>query len=132
MTFGTHPLDRKVHLKFSVIKSHSPYNVIIGRSGLCQLGAMVSTVHSMMKFPTPRGVATVSSERKEMLECLNIDRELETEQVEREKKERRVEINDAYPDQCVIIGGSLQPRYQEQLQEILKKNVDVFAGPRTT
>ncbi|GKF83125.1 hypothetical protein Tco_0244781, partial [Tanacetum coccineum] len=40
---------RMVTMEFVVVKSHSPYNVILGRTGLRSLGAVASTIHSMRK-----------------------------------------------------------------------------------
>ncbi|GJR01693.1 reverse transcriptase domain-containing protein [Tanacetum coccineum] len=38
-----------VMMEFAVVKSHSPYNVILGRTGLRSLGAVASTIHSRME-----------------------------------------------------------------------------------
>ncbi|XP_071704224.1 uncharacterized protein [Rutidosis leptorrhynchoides] len=54
---------RTVALNFVVVRSQSKYNIIMGREAICEFGAIVSTVHGMMKFPTPLGVATVFSDR---------------------------------------------------------------------
>ncbi|PWA56622.1 hypothetical protein CTI12_AA416370 [Artemisia annua] len=56
-------------MKFSVIRSASPYNIILGRSGLRELRAIPSTLHAMMKFPTPRGIATLVTRAAIILEC---------------------------------------------------------------
>ncbi|GJU04635.1 reverse transcriptase domain-containing protein [Tanacetum coccineum] len=40
-------------MKFTVIPAPSPYNIILGRPGLRQLRAIPSTIHGIMKFPTP-------------------------------------------------------------------------------
>ncbi|PWA61706.1 hypothetical protein CTI12_AA373500 [Artemisia annua] len=56
-------------MKFSVIRSASPYNIILGRSGLRELRAIPSTLHAMMKFPTPRGIATLVTRAATILEC---------------------------------------------------------------
>ena len=53
--FGDDGLFRKTIMKFCVVRSPSPYNVILGRTGLKGLRAIPSTIHSMIKFPTPRG-----------------------------------------------------------------------------
>ncbi|GKE64372.1 reverse transcriptase domain-containing protein, partial [Tanacetum coccineum] len=57
--FGSEGLCRRTTMKFTVIRAPSPYNVILGRTGLRALRAIPSTIHSMMKFPTPRGIATL-------------------------------------------------------------------------
>ncbi|PWA58841.1 hypothetical protein CTI12_AA288700 [Artemisia annua] len=62
--FGDGGLSRKTTMKFTVIRAPSPYNVILGRSGLKALQAIPSTIHAMMKFPTPRGIATIYGARQ--------------------------------------------------------------------
>ncbi|KAD3067732.1 hypothetical protein E3N88_35612 [Mikania micrantha] len=52
---------RTVYLTFYIVKAPSKYNAILGRPGIRALRALVSTVHGAIKFPTPTGVATVSS-----------------------------------------------------------------------
>nr|GEW79782.1 hypothetical protein [Tanacetum cinerariifolium] len=50
---------RMVIMEFVVVKCHSPYNVILGRTRMRSLGAMASSIHSMIKFPTANGIATM-------------------------------------------------------------------------
>ena len=57
--FGSDGLCARTTMKFIVLPSSSPYNIILGRSGLKKLRAIPSTIHAMMKFPTPRGIATL-------------------------------------------------------------------------
>jgi hypothetical protein len=56
--------QRQVIMNFLIIRSPSSHNVILGRPGLCALGAVVSTVHSMIQFPTPNGVVTLQSNQE--------------------------------------------------------------------
>nr|GEW46781.1 reverse transcriptase domain-containing protein [Tanacetum cinerariifolium] len=81
--FGSEGLCKRTTMKFTVIRSHSPYNVILGRTGLRALRAIPSTIHSIMKFPTPRGIAALVTSSVIISEC----RRLEKKQlVEEEKK----------------------------------------------
>ncbi|GJT96695.1 hypothetical protein Tco_1092213 [Tanacetum coccineum] len=57
--FGGDGLYRRAIMKFTVISNPSPYNIILGHPGLKQLRAIPSTIHEMMKFPTPWGIATL-------------------------------------------------------------------------
>nr|GEV56682.1 hypothetical protein [Tanacetum cinerariifolium] len=52
-------LCRRTSMKFIVVRAPLPCNIILGRHGLKTLRAISSTVHSMMKFPTQNGVATL-------------------------------------------------------------------------
>ncbi|GJU71624.1 reverse transcriptase domain-containing protein, partial [Tanacetum coccineum] len=67
--FGGSGRCRRAIMKFTVIPSPSPYNIILGRPSLKQLRAVPSTIHGMMKFPTPWGVATVVSQMPVVFEC---------------------------------------------------------------
>nr|GFA27914.1 reverse transcriptase domain-containing protein [Tanacetum cinerariifolium] len=53
--FGNGGLCRRTSMKFIVVRAPSPYNIILGRPGLKTLRAILSTIHLMMKFPTPKG-----------------------------------------------------------------------------
>ncbi|XP_077216015.1 uncharacterized protein LOC143850674 [Tasmannia lanceolata] len=50
--FGTYPLQRTVMTTFLVVDVPFAYSAIIGRPALRDLGAVVSTPHLKMKFPT--------------------------------------------------------------------------------
>lgn len=51
-----------VHLRFSVIRLPSKYNVILGKSGLKALRA--STLHGYLKFHIPKNVATIRPRKR--------------------------------------------------------------------
>uniref|UniRef100_A0A0D3AGQ8 Uncharacterized protein n=1 Tax=Brassica oleracea var. oleracea TaxID=109376 RepID=A0A0D3AGQ8_BRAOL len=42
--------------KFLVVDCDSSYNMILGRSWIHGMGALPSTLHQMVKFPTPWGI----------------------------------------------------------------------------
>ncbi|XP_071718897.1 uncharacterized protein [Rutidosis leptorrhynchoides] len=69
VTLGKPPLRRTSNIEFLVVKANSQYNIILGRTALMTFGAVTSTVHGMMKFPTPGGVATLYAERQKSIEC---------------------------------------------------------------
>nr|GEW94036.1 hypothetical protein [Tanacetum cinerariifolium] len=57
-----------------IIKCHSSYNIIIGRTGMRSLRAVGSTIYSMIKFPTKQGVATIETSREALRECKHLER----------------------------------------------------------
>nr|GEX09744.1 hypothetical protein [Tanacetum cinerariifolium] len=59
---------------FFIVKCHSPYNVIIRRTGMRSLGAVGSTIHSMIKFPTNNGFAMMRTSKEALWECKQIER----------------------------------------------------------
>ncbi|GJV00866.1 reverse transcriptase domain-containing protein [Tanacetum coccineum] len=64
VTMGESERLRTIPMEFTVVKSHSPYNVILGRTGLRSLGAVASTIYSMIKFPIANGIATMTTKKK--------------------------------------------------------------------
>nr|GEY35986.1 reverse transcriptase domain-containing protein [Tanacetum cinerariifolium] len=118
----------KAWMNFMVVKSLSPYNGIIGRSGLKAIQAVPSTVHGMLKFPTEEGIVTIRSSLLIPSECALIDTSSVTP---REKRTRpanlTVTIHPNFPDQEVVVGGSLSDRGRTELCSLLKKNLDIFA-----
>ncbi|XP_071729137.1 uncharacterized protein [Rutidosis leptorrhynchoides] len=50
-------LVRSTTVEFDVVRSYSKYNVLLGRTTLQKLRAIPSTVHGLIKFPTPLGIA---------------------------------------------------------------------------
>nr|GFC32779.1 reverse transcriptase domain-containing protein [Tanacetum cinerariifolium] len=89
----------KAWMNFMVVKSMSPYNGIIGRSGLKATQAVPSTVHGMLKFPVDGGIATIRSTMLIPNECASE----------------------------VVIGGWLSDKGRTELCSVLKKNLDIFA-----
>nr|GEY32557.1 reverse transcriptase domain-containing protein [Tanacetum cinerariifolium] len=109
-------------------ESLSPYNGIIGRPGLKAIQAVPSTVHGMLKFPTEEGIVTIRSSLLIPAECASVD----TSSVTSEEKKARptnltVPQHPNFPDQEVVVGGSLSDKGRTELCSLLKKNLDIFA-----
>ncbi|GKF85889.1 hypothetical protein Tco_0253716, partial [Tanacetum coccineum] len=60
-------------MEFTVVKSLSPYNALLGRTGMRNLGVVASNIHLMMKFLTSNGIATISTTRETLRECRKIE-----------------------------------------------------------
>ncbi|GKE20345.1 reverse transcriptase domain-containing protein [Tanacetum coccineum] len=73
VTMGELGKLRTVMMEFAIVKIYSPYNVILGRTGLRSLGAVASTIHSMIKFPTANGIATMTTKREIHQECRRME-----------------------------------------------------------
>ncbi|GJU03163.1 hypothetical protein Tco_1113501 [Tanacetum coccineum] len=58
---GDAPLARRETLKFVIVRSDSPYNMLLGRTTMQKIGIVVSTVHEAIKFHTAKGIETVFS-----------------------------------------------------------------------
>ncbi|GKD42110.1 hypothetical protein Tco_1266755 [Tanacetum coccineum] len=107
VTMGEQNNIQTVMMEFAVVKCHCPYNVILGRTGMRSLGAMASTIHSMIKLLTANGVATMG------------------------EKTLGGTVNDHYPDQPITIRGNLSMECQAKLIKVLRKNANAFAWTPT-
>ncbi|XP_072060238.1 uncharacterized protein [Arachis hypogaea] len=70
-TFGKGVKSKTLSINFIVVDVGSAYNVLIGRTTLNRLGAVVSTPHLCMKFPTPEGITTIRGDQKLARKCYN-------------------------------------------------------------
>ncbi|GJW57780.1 hypothetical protein Tco_0104511 [Tanacetum coccineum] len=73
VTIGESERLQTIPMEFPFVKSHSPYNVILGRTGLKSLGAVASTIHSMIKFPTSNGIVTMTTKKETLYECQRME-----------------------------------------------------------
>jgi len=65
-TFGRGNKTKKIKIRYLVVDASTSYNVLLGRSSLNKLGAIVSTPHLAMKFPTEKGeISTVYVNQKD-------------------------------------------------------------------
>ncbi|GJU57913.1 reverse transcriptase domain-containing protein [Tanacetum coccineum] len=130
--FGSGGLRRRTSMKFIVVQAPSPYNIILGRPGLKTLRAIPSTIHSMMKFPTPKEVATLVTWMIIIAEYRRLEKKQMVEE-ENPKRKRKVAIteevlvNPSFSDQQVTIGGGLSEAGKDQLKSLLRDNMGVFA-----
>ncbi|GJW49700.1 hypothetical protein Tco_0091051 [Tanacetum coccineum] len=69
VTFISEGFCRRMMMKFMMVKASSPYNIILERTKMRELRAVSSTIHAMMKFPTPRVMATLVARTTSVFEC---------------------------------------------------------------
>nr|GEY75571.1 hypothetical protein [Tanacetum cinerariifolium] len=128
VTIGDITYSTKVWMNFMIVNSLSPYNGIIRRPGLKAIQAVRSTVHEMLKFPTKEGIVTICSSLLIPAECTSIDT---SSPLPKEKETRptnlTVPLHPNFPDQKVVVGGSLSDKGRTELCALLKKNLDIFA-----
>ncbi|GJR55428.1 reverse transcriptase domain-containing protein [Tanacetum coccineum] len=74
VTMGETERNKTVLMEFAIVKCHSPYNVIIGRTGMRSLRAVGSTIHSMIKFLTNQGIVTMETSREALWECRQLEK----------------------------------------------------------
>nr|GEV38427.1 reverse transcriptase domain-containing protein [Tanacetum cinerariifolium] len=127
VTIGDVTHSTKAWMNIMIVKSLSPYNGIIKRAGLKAIQAVPSTVHEMLKFPTKEGIVTIRNSLLIPAECASIDTSSATP---KEKKTRpanlTVTLHPNFPDQEVVVRGSLSDKGRTELCALLKKNLDIF------
>ncbi|XP_077231892.1 uncharacterized protein LOC143865045 [Tasmannia lanceolata] len=69
VSFGTYPLQKTIMTTFMVVDIPFTYSAIIGRPALRDLGAVVSTPHLKMKFPTQTGIGEVRGQHMMARQC---------------------------------------------------------------
>ncbi|KAM1304506.1 hypothetical protein ACFX2I_021903 [Malus domestica] len=70
-TIGTGPYTATITTNFLVVDCPTAYNVILGRTGINDLKAMVSTHMLLMKFPTPYGNGYIREDQLSARSCYN-------------------------------------------------------------
>nr|GEV04936.1 hypothetical protein [Tanacetum cinerariifolium] len=63
VTIGDADHSTRAWTNFMIVRSLSPYNGIIGRPGIKETQAVLSTAHGMLKFPVDRGIVTIHRSR---------------------------------------------------------------------
>ncbi|XP_072065654.1 uncharacterized protein [Arachis hypogaea] len=143
-TFGKGNQSRTLKIDYIVVDVSSAYNALIGRITLNQLGAIVSTPHLCMKFPTTKGIATIKADQKMARRCYNESLNLrgrgeefhtielggvqrrEELRPEPEGEVEKVQIGDT-SDKTTNIGMILKGNAKELLVQFLRDNIDLFA-----
>ncbi|GJT60432.1 reverse transcriptase domain-containing protein [Tanacetum coccineum] len=66
--------SKAITMDFMVVRAPSPYNVILGRPGMRQLGAIASTIHSLIKFSLESSIAIIRGDVPHQSRCIQISR----------------------------------------------------------
>ncbi|GKC80930.1 hypothetical protein Tco_1136647 [Tanacetum coccineum] len=120
--------SQTIVVDFMIIRALLPYNTILGRSGLMKLGAVVSTLHSLMKFRTKEGIAIVRGEKLQTNICNQISQKRDhTEETSDTEGVEHIVVNDEHLHQTLAIACNLPKTLKEKLRELLRSNKDIFA-----
>ncbi|XP_068461731.1 uncharacterized protein [Phaseolus vulgaris] len=147
-TFGRGNKTKKIKIRYLVVDATTSYNVLLGRSSLNKLGAIVSTPHLAMKFPTEKcEITTVYVNQKDARECYaaglkmnlranhdtermvamaDLDPRINDERIE-PKEETTVVVLGQDEKQCTYVSGSLPKELLSKFITVLRNNKDLFA-----
>uniref|UniRef100_A0A2N9HBP5 Integrase catalytic domain-containing protein n=1 Tax=Fagus sylvatica TaxID=28930 RepID=A0A2N9HBP5_FAGSY len=95
---------------FFVLNAFSPYNAILGRPWLHRMGAVPSTLHQRLRFPTPQGNKEGSEERLPQEKCA--------------EKLVPVFVTKGEDRRQFLIGESLTGEHRKQLLTLLEEYQD--------
>nr|XP_023929875.1 uncharacterized protein LOC112041189 [Quercus suber] len=119
-----------VELDFIVVDAYSPYTALVGRPWIHALGAVPSTLHQKVKYPSEGQIREIRGDQSVARQCLQLQsRGLPCEGPDegtRCEDLTKVVIGDD-PDRFFQVGSQLPLREKEELIEFLKRNLDVFA-----
>ncbi|GKE36873.1 reverse transcriptase domain-containing protein [Tanacetum coccineum] len=74
VTMGRAGRSKTMLMDFAIIKCRSLYNVIIGRTIMRSLGAVGSTIYSLIKFSSNQEIVTMETSREALWECRQLER----------------------------------------------------------
>jgi len=92
--------QKTISVWYIVVDVNTSYNALLGRPSLNKLGAIVSTLHLAMKFPSDwGGVTTIYAERKTARECYVVSLKLTPTKtiVKRNINQRMIAMTDLDP-----------------------------------
>nr|GEU58904.1 hypothetical protein [Tanacetum cinerariifolium] len=93
-----------------------------GRTEMRSLGAVGSTIYSMIKFPNNQGVVTMETSREALQECKHLERVQGPWKEGQENAKEAFTISHEHPDQYVTIGTTLITNYKQLLAVVLREN----------
>ncbi|XP_074347067.1 uncharacterized protein LOC141685890 [Apium graveolens] len=120
--------------RFLVIDGRSTYNIILGRAWIHNIKAVPSTLHQVVKFPTPWGVQKIREDQAMAQECYktclkptvqHIQKKPPT--IELKGPENLIEMKLTNEDKKVLIGEDVSPHIEANLVEFLTTRLDAFA-----
>ncbi|XP_050242049.1 uncharacterized protein LOC126691008 [Quercus robur] len=125
-----------VEVDFVVVDVYSPYTAIVAKPWLHALGAVSSTLHKKVKYPSGDRIEELVGSQSMARQCLVFailhqpasESSASAEGAEDAKCENLEKFavgND--PKKFFQVGTQLLPREKKQLVEFLRMNVDVFA-----
>ena len=142
LTLGDPPCQATTTVRFLIVDSSSPYNVLLGRPSLNAIKAISSAYHMVIKFPTINRVGMVREDQRVAKECysasmkqkavdniyvdeLDMQNEVNTRPEPSEELEP-IQLDD-HPEHLTYVGSKLAEDLRNLLIRFLKQNRDVFA-----
>ncbi|XP_026420724.1 uncharacterized protein LOC113316792 [Papaver somniferum] len=119
--------DKSVLGNFLQLDYRAPYNAIVGRDWLHEIGAVTSSYHQCLKFITPEGFMKVRSDQMAAHKCHKKSYKGE-DVAEPPTVEKLIEVqigDEKYKK--TFVGADLPAHERDALITLLRANADVFA-----
>ena len=141
MTLSVYAEGINMSTKFLVIDCDSSYKMILGRPLIHDMGAVPSTLHQMVKFPTPWGIRAIRGDQEHSRSCyqttlkgkIKVLLQLQRKPLAHHTEEPEVEEMDDMPliegDQTrhLKVGSKLTEGFRRRLIDFLRSNSDCFS-----
>nr|GEY38413.1 reverse transcriptase domain-containing protein [Tanacetum cinerariifolium]GEY97022.1 reverse transcriptase domain-containing protein [Tanacetum cinerariifolium] len=116
-------------MNFMVVRSPSPYNGILGRTGVRKIRAIPSTAHGMLKFLVAGEIVTLRRSRIIPLECSMVSKPGVPRRVINQVAEENIQvaIHPEYQEQTIAIGSTITEEGRKELCGLLRCHLDVFS-----
>ncbi|XP_076896896.1 uncharacterized protein LOC143550040 [Bidens hawaiensis] len=117
--------SRIEEVEFLVLPATSKHDIILGREAIGDFNAHPSTAHGAVGVPTRTGVAIIHVNRH----CFTTESSRPSKvpkQAQRTEPEKWV-LNKKFPDQTNTIGPAISEIVRTFLNQLLTKNIDIFA-----
>ncbi|CAH1428426.1 unnamed protein product [Lactuca virosa] len=112
---------------FIIIKSYSPYSMLLGRTKMYQLRDVPSIVHGLLKFPSEHGIITLRNTDKHTKLSNIVEPPQKEKEASASAEEEEVILVPKSRDQLVRIGMELLSDIKHGLTKLLARYADVFA-----
>ena len=143
-TFGQGQLSRSFTIRYLLVDADTSYFPLIGRKTLNELGAIVSTPHLKMKFPTlTEETVTVKANQKQARQCYaesldiyqaSLDNEFDIDPRDNTSNKGPKPIKELVklqlgpkPKQCIQLSRDLTSHEHRCIVDVLYRNTDLFA-----
>jgi hypothetical protein len=141
VAFGTNENRREEQILFDVVDIPYSYNAIFGRATLNKFEAISHHNYLKLTMPGPIGVIVVKGLQPSTLSKGDLVASRTVHNVEAEPHDHakrmpkpaphgkviKMQVDDADPTKFVLLGGDLGEEEAEDILEVLKKNIDIFA-----